>query len=105
MGVVFVIVWVLCLLLYGVVFVIVWGLCLLLYGVCICYCVGLCLLWCVGCVSYCVGVVFVMVCGLCLLLSFLFGSSNLITCFGMNLVRFEGGASLGFDCANLRSVH
>ena len=37
----------------GVVFVIVWGLCLLL---------------CEGCVCYCVGVVFVIVRGLCLLL-------------------------------------
>jgi len=47
----------------GVVFVIVWGLC---------YCVG-------GSVCYCVGVVFVIVWGLRLLLSFLFGCSNLIT--------------------------
>ena len=37
-GVVFVIMWGLCLLLCGVVFVIVWGLCLLLCGGCVCYC-------------------------------------------------------------------
>jgi len=75
-GVVFVIVWDLCLLL--------WGLCLLLFGGSVCYCVGvvfiivwgfvlvivwglclllwgLCLLLCGGCVCYCSGVVFVIV--------------------------------------------
>ena len=65
MGVVFVIVWGLCLLLCGgcvcycavAVFVIVWGLCLLLCG-------GLCLLLCGGCVCVC---------------HFFFGCSNLIT--------------------------
>ena len=40
---------------------------------------GLCLLLCGDCVCYCVGVVFVIVWGLWLLLSFLFGCSNLIT--------------------------
>jgi len=96
----------------GVVFVIVWGLCLLLCGDCVCYCVGdvfvivwgLCLLWCGGCVCYCVGVVFVIVWGSCLLLCggcvclchfFFFGCSNLITYYGMNLVRFDVGASSG----------
>ena len=63
MGVVFVIVWGLCLLLCGgVVFVIVWGLCLLLCGGVVFVIVwGLCLLLCGGCVCYCVGVVFVIV--------------------------------------------
>jgi len=75
-GVVFVIVW-------GVVFVIVWELCLLLCG---------------GCVFYCVGVVFVFV-------IFFGGCSNLITYFGMNLVRFDVGPSSGVVCVNLRSVH
>jgi hypothetical protein len=42
---------------------------------------GLCLLLCGGCVCYCVGVVFVVVWGLCLLLSFLFGYSDLIIYF------------------------
>ena len=49
--------------------------------------------------------VFVIVWGLCLSLSFLFGCSNLITKFGMGLVRFEVGASSGVFCVNLRSVH
>ena len=46
----------------GVVFVLAWG--------CVCYCVGV--------VFVIVGVVFVIVWVLCLLLSFLFGCSNLI---------------------------
>ena len=71
-------------------FVIVWGMCLLLCG-------GSCLLL--------FGVVFVIVCGFCLLFSFLFGCSNLITWFWMSLVLFEVGSSSGVDCANLRSVH
>ena len=59
----------------GVLFVIVWGLCLLLRGSCVIVCGvvfvvvwGLCLLLCEGCVCYCVRVVFVIVWGLCLLL-------------------------------------
>ena len=44
----------------GVVFVVVWGLCLLLCGGCVCYCLGFVLLF-VGCVCHCVGVVFVIV--------------------------------------------
>ena len=51
------------------------------------------------------GVVFVIVWGLCLSLSFFFGCSNLITYFGINLVRFDVGASSGVVCVNLRSVH
>ena len=43
----------------GVVFVMVWELCLLLCGGYVCYCVG-------GCVCNCLGVVFVIVWGLCL---------------------------------------
>ena len=98
MGVVFVIVWGcvcycvglcllfwwLCLLLYegcvrycvGIVPVIMWG--------CFCYCVGVCLLLWGLCLFLCgavfvvVGVLFYIVWGLCLLLSFLFGCSNLI---------------------------
>ena len=58
----------------GVVFVIVWWLCLLL-------------------------------CVLCLSLSFLFGCSNLIMYFSINLVRFDVGTSSGVVCVNLRLVH
>jgi len=65
----------------GVVFVIVWGFC------------------------YCVQVVFVIVWGLCLSLSFLFGCSNLIMHFSINLVMFKVGASSGVSCTNLRLVH
>jgi len=73
-GVVFVILWGLCLLLCGgcvcycerVVFVIVWVLRLLLCGGCVCYCVGVVLL-CRCCVCYYVGVVFVVVIFVCLL--------------------------------------
>ena len=43
--------------------------------------------------------------GLCLLLTFLFGCSNLIMYFSINLVRFEVGASSGAVRANLRLVH
>ena len=51
-------------------------------------------------------VVFFIVWGLYLSLSFFFfGCSNLITYFGMNLVRFDVGPSSGVVCVNLRSVH
>ena len=60
----------------GLVFVIVYGLCLLLCMGCVCYCVWVVFVIVWGCVFYCVGVVFVIVWGLCLLLSFLFGFSN-----------------------------
>ena len=60
---------------WGVEFVIVWGLCLLLFG---------------GSVCFCVGIVFVIVWGVCFLLSFLFHFSNLISslgwcCWGLRL--------------------
>ena len=58
----------------GVVFVIVWGLCLVLWG-------------------------------LCLSLSFFFGCSNLIMYFSVSLLRFEVGASSGVVCINFRLVH
>jgi len=56
----------------GLVFVIVWELCLLLCGGCVFYRAGVVsvIVW---------GVVSVIVWGLCLLLSFFFGCSNLIT--------------------------
>ena len=44
----------------GVVFVIVWGLCLLLCGGCVCYCGG-CVFYCGDCVCFHVGVVFVII--------------------------------------------
>ena len=119
-GVVFFIVWGFCLLLcagcvcycVGVVFVIVWGFCLLLCAGCVCHCGGLCLLLCGDFVCYCVQVVFVIVggcvcycVGLFLSLSFLFGCTNLIMHFSINLLRFKVGASSGVICTNLRLVH
>jgi len=49
--------------------------------------------------------VFFIVWGLCLLLSFLFGCTNLIMHFSINLVRFEVGTSSGVACSNLVLVH
>ena len=51
------------------------------------------------------GVVFFIVWGLCLSLSFLFGCKNLIMYFSIGLMRFVVGASLDVVCANLRLVH
>jgi len=122
-AVVFVIVWGLCLLLWGVVFFIVGVVFVIVWG-CVCYC-GSCLLLC-GVVFFIVGVVFVIVwgcvcyCGccacycvglclllwgLCFLLSFSLGCSNIITLFGIRLVRLEVGDSSGVVYANLRLVH
>jgi len=42
---------------------------------------------------------------LCLSLSFLFGCSNLIMYFSINLGRFEFETSSGVVCANLKLVH
>jgi len=71
-------------------FVIVWGLCLLLWGGYFCYCEALCLLLWVG---------------LCLLLPtkffFLFGCSDILKYFRRGLLRFEVGASSGVVCTNL----
>jgi len=71
----------------GVVFVIVWGLCLLMYGGCVCYFEG--------CVRYCVVAVFVTV-----IFVWLFELNNVV----WDKIG-EVGASSGVICANLRLVH
>jgi len=47
----------------------------------------------------------VLLWGLCLLLSFLFGRSNLIMWLRIRLLRFQVGTSSGVVCTNLRLVH
>ena len=83
----------------GVSFVIVWWLCLLLWGFCFLLCgVVFVIVW--G-----LGLLFVRFCVCHYELSLVFGCSKLIMQFRIWLLRFGAGASSGVVCANLILVH